>query len=343
MVGHQQPNACFTCQTTIYLKLNGQPQENPEGCCNTNYPVFGRCRNLEMKISHIHRNPYIRFRVNGSWKFYPYIEFIWIYCTWLMTIFKYLLIIVLAWSVDIPLKVILYKLTSLENLFDHNLLSAIPIVLKFRTEQGNDNAMCFAKFQSDWAMEMDVMDKKYFMGFESKRSFAKLYFEGILPKGPYPPCLRMADRALLAGYHRFVEDLFFSCQFVLKFCIPHTTHALLKIWIQLGNGNRCYGWASNASSPKQIVTNICRISPIIELSTHDHTGIYFRIHKIQYISNSDLVILVTYVKDAFNNNVTCDFRIFAESNYIHFGNTVYVWPSQVEARQPFQNNRVGGT
>ena len=26
---------------------------------------------------------------------------------------------------------------------------------------------------------------------------------GILPKGPYLPCLRMADRALLAGYHRF--------------------------------------------------------------------------------------------------------------------------------------------
>ena len=24
--------------------------------------------------------------------------------------------------------------------------------------------------------------------------------DGILPKGPYPPCLRMADRALLAGY-----------------------------------------------------------------------------------------------------------------------------------------------
>ena len=30
--------------------------------------------------------------------------------------------------------------------------------------------------------------------------------EGILPKGPYPPCLRMADRALLAGYPRHVMD-----------------------------------------------------------------------------------------------------------------------------------------
>ena len=29
------------------------------------------------------------------------------------------------------------------------------------------------------------------------------YIDGILPKRPYPPCLRMADRALLAGYARY--------------------------------------------------------------------------------------------------------------------------------------------
>ena len=29
------------------------------------------------------------------------------------------------------------------------------------------------------------------------------YIEGILPKGPYPPWLRMADKALLAGYPRY--------------------------------------------------------------------------------------------------------------------------------------------
>ena len=37
--------------------------------------------------------------------------------------------------------------------------------------------------------------------------------DGILPKGPYPPCLRMADRAFLAGYpryiHNFMGDIFF--------------------------------------------------------------------------------------------------------------------------------------
>ena len=36
------------------------------------------------------------------------------------------------------------------------------------------------------------------------------YIDGILPKGPYPPCLRMADRALLAGYPRYVTCLWTS-------------------------------------------------------------------------------------------------------------------------------------
>ena len=31
-----------------------------------------------------------------------------------------------------------------------------------------------------------------------------VYFDGILQKGPYPPCLRMSDRARLVGYPRFI-------------------------------------------------------------------------------------------------------------------------------------------
>ena len=33
-----------------------------------------------------------------------------------------------------------------------------------------------------------------------------LYVDGILPKRPYPPCIRMADRALLAEYPRCVME-----------------------------------------------------------------------------------------------------------------------------------------
>ena len=36
--------------------------------------------------------------------------------------------------------------------------------------------------------------------------FTDAYIDGILPKGPNPPCLRMADRALLAGYPRYASS-----------------------------------------------------------------------------------------------------------------------------------------
>ena len=47
-------------------------------------------------------------------------------------------------------------------------------------------------------------------GFEAERHIHLLYIEGILPKGPYPTCLRMADRALLAGYPRHMKYIFIS-------------------------------------------------------------------------------------------------------------------------------------
>ena len=39
----------------------------------------------------------------------------------------------------------------------------------------------------------------------------RCHIEGILPNGPYPPCLRMADRALLAGYPRY-QDIAITSQ-----------------------------------------------------------------------------------------------------------------------------------
>ena len=37
-------------------------------------------------------------------------------------------------------------------------------------------------------------------------------FEGILPKGPYLPCLSMAGRALLAGYHWILQNITVTSQ-----------------------------------------------------------------------------------------------------------------------------------
>ena len=77
---------------------------------------------------------------------------------------------------------------------------------------------------------------------------SKSDIKGILPKGPYPPCLRMADRALLAGYPQYVMKVW-SCNrhpqrvycmystFQTKWCvIPHNIffccfwHSIILYW-----------------------------------------------------------------------------------------------------------------
>ena len=39
--------------------------------------------------------------------------------------------------------------------------------------------------------------------------------EGILPEGPYLSCVSMADRAILAGYHRYSKDIWWPSDKVL--------------------------------------------------------------------------------------------------------------------------------
>ena len=51
-------------------------------------------------------------------------------------------------------------------------------------------------------------DARALLCFDTLCMIPRMYahFEGILPKGPYPPCLRMSDRALLAGFILMVGD-----------------------------------------------------------------------------------------------------------------------------------------
>ena len=57
--------------------------------------------------------------------------------------------------------------------------------------------------------------------------------EGILPKGTYPPCLRMADRALLAGYPRYTDGVFIPkpcyCRYTLHALFPYQTSTICNI------------------------------------------------------------------------------------------------------------------
>ena len=45
------------------------------------------------------------------------------------------------------------------------------------------------------------------VGYAIARLWCNSYVESILPKVPYPPCLRMADMALLAGYPRCMQSI----------------------------------------------------------------------------------------------------------------------------------------
>ena len=60
------------------------------------------------------------------------------------------------------------------------------------------------------------------------------HIDGILPKGPYPPCLRMADRALLAGYPQSIP----------------WDNELRKSWVQLYHGHSLLYIHKNIAHPR---------------------------------------------------------------------------------------------
>ena len=57
-----------------------------------------------------------------------------------------------------------------------------------------------------------------------------IHIEGILPKGPYLPCVSMAGRALLAGYPRYVSIWIF-----VDTCKRKTSPVPRSIWLQQCN------------------------------------------------------------------------------------------------------------
>ena len=86
-------------------------------------------------------------------------------------------------------------------------------------ELGNQQPCRWQHTQSEWGMLMGT----YLL---HRLPMRVAYFEGILPKGPYLPCVSMAGRALLAGYHQIY--IFFNIQcytFSLPTSIPWSQKA----------------------------------------------------------------------------------------------------------------------
>ena len=59
------------------------------------------------------------------------------------------------------------------------------------------------------------------------------HIDGVLPKGPYPPCLRMADRALLARYSRYIHNE----------CVAPFTNKTFCVRCNQSSGHKSNGWA----------------------------------------------------------------------------------------------------
>ena len=55
---------------------------------------------------------------------------------------------------------------------------------------------------NNWVNNREAGDLRRHRGHFDVSVMTISQIEGILPKGPYLPCVSMADRALLAGYHR---------------------------------------------------------------------------------------------------------------------------------------------
>ena len=75
---------------------------------------------------------------------------------------------------DIRPKII--KLKSRDILFVYNIRFNNPIVLKFCTEHGSYTVVLCTKFQDDWIIETDVMDKRDFARSEFKMIFGRMYY-----------------------------------------------------------------------------------------------------------------------------------------------------------------------
>ena len=52
-----------------------------------------------------------------------------------------------------------------------------------------------------WPIFLVMIERIYTLSYYHQQ------IDGIMQKGPYPPCLRMADKALLAGYPRLIRSM----------------------------------------------------------------------------------------------------------------------------------------
>ena len=117
------------------------------------------------------------------------------------------------------------------------------------------------------------------------------FINGILPKRPYPPCLRMADRALLAGYPRHMDprntELLLSLQqssplcvqingcimawrlFSFIYCILHITLSHYRHYVDSSEGIGHIKWLSDIFCH----VCVCNIKSSLSVTFHAYMGL----------------------------------------------------------------------
>ena len=104
------------------------------------------------------------------------------------------------------------------------------------------------------------------------------YFDGILPKGPYPPCLRMADRTLLVGYPRFMLH---NCNVIcIRSCVVLLCCRYIKIcWVSVCDPylhsarslHMRWGIRVAGPTPLEVIPNDTDTNWPLTKQTHTHT------------------------------------------------------------------------
>ena len=97
-----------------------------------------------------------------------------------------------------------------------------------------DRTSCFKKVDTCLS-DLRLISSERFLPILAEKSLNWFAIStGILPKGPYPPCLRMTDRALLARYPR---DYSPGDVFIVNTCNRLYIHSLARyaqFWIRIG-------------------------------------------------------------------------------------------------------------
>ena len=108
-------------------------------------------------------------------------------------------------------------------------VSRVTPIVTSRGELDDGNSLTMPVIKGRGARDpLSEITEIWVFKYAKSHSTTLEHVDGILPKGPYLPCLRMADRAILAGYSRC---LLWICKLHLEVCCSLWHQSAIKsLW-----------------------------------------------------------------------------------------------------------------